>query len=200
VARTDEAPEPSPWVATGVPLAPLGNADVVGVASGRLLDADQCHAVLDGVAAASRPPPEPDASEVAALTGRIVPDAVGAWLLPMIGQAVTVANNQHFRFELTGILAPDPPLVITVTAVDGGEGDRLFCDLGPAVSTRKLSIVLPLEDGVGGMPEFPALAKTCSGTAGEVSIFPSYLAYRLVAVEGAPRPFLWARVHGPHFQ
>jgi hypothetical protein len=202
---TVEARAVPSWVRSGVPLAPLGNEHIVGVATGRLLDAAQCAAVVTAVEAAPVPPaPERvDASGSVALLGAPLPIETAQWLLPLLGQAVTVANNQHFRFELTGLLAHDPPVVVRMGPDDSdvaGPTGRLFSDLLPTASTRKLTVVLPLSDGSGGVPEFPALGKAGADPAGELSIFPSYLSYRLGAVAGEPRWLLWARVHGPHFQ
>jgi hypothetical protein len=118
----------------------------------------------------------------------------------LIGQAVTTANNQHFRFELTGIVAADAPVVLRVEPDDDELTSLAITDLLPTASTRKLTVVLTLTDGTGGLPEFPALDKAAAGSAGEVSIFPSYLTYRLPPVTGEPRGSLWVRVHGPHFR
>jgi hypothetical protein len=186
------------WAQQGVAVAPLSNEFVVGVASAPLLSPEQCadlRATLseEGWLPGPARPGQAPHFEVQPLAAEAV-----EWVLPIIGHAVSLANNQHFRFELTGMLGFDPPGTSRLAA--GVDDSELRSDISADHSTRKLVAVIPLDEGEGGVPEFPALGKQCNDGIGVMSAFPAYLTYRLRAAGGSGRLLLWSWVHGPHFR
>jgi hypothetical protein len=189
---------PPAWARTGVQLNPLGNEYVVGVASGRVFSDEQCAALVEAMDASAWTRGQgTDGAPASPVAAQPLPDDVAAWALPLVVKGAGLANSQHFRFDVVGLLDRDPAVV---ARHEEPPPAALLTDLLPARSTRKLTAVVPLSPGTGGAPVFPALGKHCADEPGVMSAFPSYLTYQLSAVEGGPRLFLWAWVHGPHFQ
>lgn len=168
------------------PLPPPGNPMIHGLASGRVLTADQAAdmaATLDPVGSA---------------------DAAGAYALlaDVVGQLAAIAaqaNTEYFRFELTGVVGEGEPRVLNV-AESGSLADH---DVGLTgdESTRKLVVLLALaSDGTtadGVTIDLPIAGKSNPLEPGMAYVWPAFLDATLSAPHGASVLVLHA--HGPAF-
>lgn len=203
-----------PVEARSIPVAPLGNPAILGVASGQVLSPDTCAELVAGIddgrwedavpvppvheAATGGSPADAPAPTAHQLSHRPAPQPFPADVMQAVAGAISVANSQHFRFDVTGLLDQDPPLMIRVGA---GDPDQLVLDLRPTRSTRKLGALIPLSDGDrGGAPEFPTVNAAGPADIGFVTVYPAFLPYRIAPVASGHRLYLAVWAHGPHFR
>lgn len=119
----------------------------------------------------------------------------------VVGPARLV-NDHHYSFELTGVLPHDS---IALLRYEHGQGGHfaLHRDLGPAFSTRKLSLSVQLSDPtdyLGGDLIFPYADAKAPRGIGTLAVFPSYLPHAVSPVTGGCRYALVGWIHGPAFR
>lgn len=160
-------------VARPLAFPPLSNVHVVGLASVDVLDESQLQSIRADL-------------ELGPIE-----------LLPLFATAVEQANASFFRFSLTGIDERDNPSLVTLQT--GG----WLPGLTEAHSTRKLTVVLPIEVATASgsaIARVDCLGKESLVKPGAMLIYPSYL-YPLVALNhGEHLTAFVAHAFGPSFR
>jgi len=185
------------------------NAEVANVYAMRLFDRDQCEHLLAAVPpdaweeGRAYGPADGSMGQLRSVEQQVLPGG-DEGPLPAILAAVRRLNAEHWRFDLDGLVAEDPPVLLRY---DGGRGDLFdwHVDLGPLNPTRKLSFSIQLDDGDaydGGDLEFVNL-RFPAGTLrarGTMVVFPSFLCHRVTATTRGRRHAVVGWVHGPAFR
>ena len=127
---------------------------------------------------------------------RIFPSAETEWIYAKLEQALKDLAAVY-RFELNGFYQG-----AIVATINQGEGFDWHVDLGAGQdATRKLTVIVPLSnpaDCDGGDVEFRHARSEPAGQ-GELTVFPSWLEYRLKPVTTSDRVWLLSWVSGPPF-
>lgn len=122
------------------------------------------------------------------------------WIYKKVANAVMVANNEHFDFEIMGI-THDLQL-LKYESTDKLSHYDWHSDTGTnAASTRKISVSVQLSepnDYEGGELEVNNYGTTMIGTKeqGSIHMFPSYLVHRVAPVTKGIRYALVIWIHG----
>lgn len=194
-----------------IPLPPRSNAGFLDVITMPLLTPEECDRVVEMCSDGWRPAGvtgynhddggavRPDVRSV--LSG-IVPDDGTGWPLSALTSAVARINSEHYRFDLTGYIDRDPPMVLFYesSVVDHFRPHR---DAGTDFATRKLSCIVQLSDPSdyrGGSLVFPEEHGIADRTQGTLTVFPSFLVHEVTPVVSGERHTIVAWVHGPSFR
>lgn len=130
------------------------------------------------------------------------------WLYERIQQRVQWANDELFRFTLSGIVEPIGYLKYEPASEENPEPGHYnwHQDFGGGqYATRKLSLVVQLSDD----DEYKGCElELCTDkiwpvphkTAGDAVMFPSWTPHRVTNIESGVRQALVVWVHGPQFQ
>ncbi len=161
-------------------LPPMGNSWVVGLASADLVSPDDCERI--SADAADDVAPEIDV-------------AVVERVIAMLRQA----NDDYFRFELSGAIAEAEPMVVELH--DGQTTASVGLGLRGDASTRKLIALVPLAfERAGGALVVPFVGKTEPLKVGQGHVWPAFLDARIdLAGEGTLRALV-AHAFGPAFR
>jgi hypothetical protein len=108
--------------------------------------------------------------------------------------AVTGANDDYFRFDLTHLHEAPWPRVLDLPDLSGED-----LVVGGQHPTRKLTVVLPLgPEGTTGEVVLAPHGKVEAAEAGVALVFPSYLVPAVA--KGPSMPTLVTFAHGPSFR
>ncbi len=128
----------------------------------------------------------------------IFPGAESEWFFAKLETALADINK-GYRFDLKGFFQG----ARVATLADGGVFDW-HTDLGPGQnSTRKLSVLVQLNDPRdydGGELEYRVADASGADDIGALTVFPSYLEYRLRPVTRGERVVLLSWISGPAFK
>jgi hypothetical protein len=109
------------------------------------------------------------------------------------------ANDQYFRFDLTGAIAAGEPVVIDL--VDGSSTGDAGIGINSEQSTRKVVALLPISlEGLGGRLILPFPAKSEALEIGHVLAWPAFLDARAHLPGGGRVRALAVHAFGPVFR
>ena len=133
---------------------------------------------------------------------QVLPMNNEGWPLTRILEFAQQANNARFKFDLSGFLDVDAPVIMRYSK--GGHYDW-HVDSGNEVCHRKLSFSIQLSDSKdyeGGDIEFLGTkVKTDEfRQKGMAIIFPSFLPHRITKVTKGVRHAIVGWIHGPTFK
>tara|TARA_Y100001937_G_C7075216_1_gene310282 strand:+ start:289 stop:918 length:630 start_codon:yes stop_codon:yes gene_type:complete len=133
---------------------------------------------------------------------QIMPIDQQGWPLTRILELAKQANNARFKFNMSGFLDVDAPMVMKYTK--GGHYDW-HVDTGNSVCHRKLSFTIQLSDDKdyeGGDVEFIGTKVDANAfrQKGVLIIYPSFLPHRVTKVTKGTRHAIVGWIHGPTFQ
>lgn len=140
--------------------------------------------------------------KIRAVEQQILPMNNEGWPLTRILEFAQQANNARFKFDLSGFLDVDAPMVMRYSK---GSHYDWHVDTGNAVCHRKLSFSIQLSDSKdyeGGDIEFLGTkVKTDEfRQKGMAIIFPSFLPHRITKVTKGVRHAIVGWIHGPTFK
>jgi len=132
---------------------------------------------------------------------QVLPINDKGWPLTRILELAQQANNARFKFQLSGFLDIDAPMVMKYGK--GGHYDW-HTDLGNKVCHRKLSFSLQLSDPKdyeGGDIEWIGsnVDKEAIRQKGVITVYPSFLPHRITKVTKGTRYAIVGWIHGPTF-
>tara|TARA_B100001964_G_scaffold239674_1_gene307758 strand:- start:222 stop:884 length:663 start_codon:yes stop_codon:yes gene_type:complete len=132
---------------------------------------------------------------------QIMPINKDGWPLTRVLQLVKQANNARFKFDISGFLDVDAPMIMKY---EKGNHYDWHIDAGNSVPHRKLSFTIQLSDPkdyVGGDIEFigTTVNKEALRQKGTCVIFPSFLPHRINKVTKGTRYVIVGWVHGPTY-
>ena len=132
---------------------------------------------------------------------QIMPINKEGWPLTRVLQLVKQANNARFKFDVSGFLDVDAPMIMRY---EKGSHYDWHIDAGNSVPHRKLSFTIQLsdpEDYVGGDMEFIGtnVHKEALRQKGTCIIFPSFLPHRITKVTKGKRFAIVGWIHGPTY-
>lgn len=196
-------------MSTSVP--PLANGNYLSIHTEQLFAEEECDRIVEmcdgkwgpaGVTAydssgggAVRP------GVRSALAQRLSVDDTGWPFSPLLA-AIGSANDQKYRFDLSGFELFDPPTVLRYES-NVADHFRPHRDAGDHFPTRKLSCVVQLshpDEYRGGsllFMEEDAIAPTSKGS---LIVFPSFLIHQVTPIVAGVRNVIVAWVHGPTFR
>ena len=133
---------------------------------------------------------------------QIMPIDQQGWPLTRILELSKQANNARFKFDMSGFLDVDAPMIMKYTK--GGHYDW-HVDSGNSVCHRKLSFTIQLSDDkdyVGGDVEFigTKVDSKAFRQKGVLIIYPSFLPHRVTKVTKGTRHAIVGWIHGPTFK
>ena len=133
---------------------------------------------------------------------QIMPIDQQGWPLTRILELAKQANNARFKFDMSGFLDVDAPMIMKYTK--GGHYDW-HVDTGNSVCHRKLSFTIQLSDDkdyVGGDVEFigSKVDTKAFRQKGVCIIYPSFLPHRVTKVTKGVRHAIVGWIHGPTFK
>ena len=133
---------------------------------------------------------------------QIMPIDQQGWPLTRILELAKQANNARFKFDMSGFLDVDAPMIMKYTK--GGHYDW-HVDSGNSVCHRKLSFTIQLSDDkdyVGGDVEFIGTKVDTNAfrQKGVLIIYPSFLPHRVTKVTKGTRHAIVGWIHGPTFK
>lgn len=125
------------------------------------------------------------------------------WPMSHILRAIAQANDEVFRFDIRGISPNDPPSVLRYLATDQGCFTP-HTDIGTvALSTRKISYSLLLNDPTqfsGGDLRFASKDEPAGRQRGTLTMFASFQQHEVTPVTEGERYVIVGWVHGPAFR
>jgi PKHD-type hydroxylase len=133
---------------------------------------------------------------------QIMPTSSNGWPLTRILEFANQANNARFKFDLSGFLDIDAPMIMRYKK---GHYYDWHIDTGNSVCHRKLSFSIQLSDSKdyeGGDIEFlgSKVKKEEFRQKGVAIIFPSFLPHRITKVTKGVRHAIVGWIHGPTFK
>ena len=133
---------------------------------------------------------------------QIMPIDQQGWPLTRILELAKQANNARFKFDMSGFLDVDAPMIMKYTK--GGHYDW-HVDSGNSVCHRKLSFTIQLSDDKdyeGGDVEFIGTKVDTKAfrQKGVLIIYPSFLPHRVTKVTKGTRHAIVGWIHGPTFK
>ena len=133
---------------------------------------------------------------------QVLPINQQGWPLTRILELAKQANNARFKFDMSGFLDVDAPMIMKYTK--GGHYDW-HVDTGNSVCHRKLSFTIQLSDDkdyVGGDVEFigSKVDTKAFRQKGVCIIYPSFLPHRVTKVTKGVRHAIVGWIHGPTFK
>ena len=134
----------------------------------------------------------------------LYPSPATGWMFRRITGIVVAVNNQHFGFDLTGMIEG---LQFTRYKPPAGHYDW-HCDMAPDKAPRKLSLTIQLSDPdgyTGGDLELAAGGgnsdvEVVGRERGRAFLFPSWMPHRVTPVTEGVRYSLVAWITGPLFR
>lgn len=124
------------------------------------------------------------------------------WIFDKLSRAVSIANNEHFRFEIMGI-THGLQLLHYQSTESKGHYDWHMDVGGEDSASRKISVSIQLSDPrtyTGGVLEINDHGRpmVSSKEQGSITMFPSYLMHRVQPMQSGERWALVIWVHGSH--
>lgn len=122
------------------------------------------------------------------------------WLYDMLAQYVVSANNDYFKYNITGFMEKVQYLHYGED-IGGGHYDW-HLDCGSAIATRKLTVIVQLSDPSeyeGCVTEI-MFNNNVDQRKGAITVFPSWLPHRVTQLTKGNRDALVAWVNGPTFR
>ena len=140
-------------------------------------------------------------SDIRNVTVRYLPvsDEFG-WLYDMISQYVNSANNDYFKYNITGFM--EGMQFLHYGDDIGGGHYNWHLDVGANIATRKLTVILQLSDPdeYEGCDTEVMFNNNVDKRKGAITIFPSWLPHRVTQLTKGNRNALVAWVNGPTFR
>ena len=132
---------------------------------------------------------------------QVLPISDKGWPLTRILELARQANNVRFKFDISGFLDIDAPMLMKYEK--GGHYDW-HIDAGNKICHRKLSFTLQLSDSKdyqGGDIEFigSKVDTKAMRQKGTIIVYPSFLPHRITKITKGVRHAIVGWIHGPTF-
>jgi len=132
---------------------------------------------------------------------QVLPISDKGWPLTRILELARQANNARFKFDISGFLDIDAPMLMKYEK--GGHYDW-HIDTGNKVCHRKLSFTLQLSDSKdyqGGDIEFMGSKVNTKAMRqkGTIIVYPSFVPHRITKITKGIRHAIVGWIHGPTF-
>lgn len=193
---------------------PLGNPSILDVVTGTAFEVETCERLASALdpklwrrACVAPPSGRLPASGLVREDERKVyeqpiPGPMISEILDTVMDLITIANGEHFRFDLTGFQKDDEPMILRY---DGASRDFFVphFDIAQRFSTRKLSFTVQLSPASGyegGDLVFPVAPRVAARGQGDITIFPAWRTHLVEPVTCGERLALVGWVHGPTFR
>ena len=198
------------------PVSPVRNLSIASMVALQIFQPEDCQRLIDAAN-----PERWEEGQVGVLDERrtnygreaqarsmrqqLLPVFKDAFPLNVVAQAVSDANSERWRFELTGFVTEDRPWLMRY---EGGRKDHFdwHVDLGQSVNaSRKLAFSIQLSDEKdyeGGDLEFlnVRFEQAALRKRGTMVLFPAFWTHRVTPTTRGVRYAAVGWVHGPSFR
>jgi PKHD-type hydroxylase len=132
--------------------------------------------------------------------GWIMPDGNTDWIYQRLTTVIADANDYRYQMDIDGLVDP-----IQFTRYQAGGLYDWHLDIGPTTQTRKLTLILNLDDpsdykGGGTEIQTGNIPDALTKDQGAVIVFPCYMLHRGAPVTEGTRNILVAWAGGSHYR